>query len=93
MHYVLIIHDVEDYAKWKAGFDEAADLRRDAGESDYQVLRSESDPNRIVHYSKWASLARAKSFFESDEVKAIREKLGVKAPTFHYLDELESGVA
>ncbi|MEO9600418.1 antibiotic biosynthesis monooxygenase [Parasphingorhabdus sp.] len=92
MNYVLIIHEVEDYAVWKKGFDQARDLRKSAGEIEYQILRYEDDPNRIVHFSKWHSLDQAKGFFESDKVNAIRNELGVKAPDFIYLDALESGI-
>jgi quinol monooxygenase YgiN len=91
MRYVLIIHEVDDYAVWKEGFDQASTLRKSAGEIEYQVLSYRDVPNKIVHLSKWQSLGQAKVFFESDEVDKIREKLGVKAPKFIYLDELESG--
>lgn len=91
MQFVLIIHEVEDYAAWKTGFDAAAELRKSAGEIEYQVLLDELDQNRVVHFSKWRSLQQAKSFFESDEVAAIRKKLGVKAPEFVYLNEVARG--
>lgn len=91
MNYVLIIHEVDDYAKWKVGFDKASGIRKAAGEISYQVLRFENESNRVVHYSKWQSLDKARGFFESEEVAAIRASLGVKAPEFNYLQELESG--
>jgi len=91
MHYVLITHEVNDYAAWKKGFDRAHDLRKSAGEIAYQILRYEVDANRVVHFSKWQSLDRAKAFFESDKVKDIRKELGVKNPKFVYLNELEAG--
>ena len=65
MEYVLIIHEVEDYGAWKIIFDNAASIRKDAGEQSYQVLRYEKDPNKIVHFSKWSSISSAKQFFES----------------------------
>ena len=37
--HVLIIHEVADYAAWKAVFDDAAGLRRDAGERAYRAPR------------------------------------------------------
>ena len=92
MTYVLITHEVIDYAAWKAGFDQASDLRKSAGEIEYQVLRFENDPNKIVHFSKWQSQDQAKEFFESDKVKEIRKELGVKDPVFVYLEELEQGM-
>ncbi len=92
MQYVLIIHEVEDYAVWKRIFDNAAQLRKDAGEISYQLLKFEADANNIVHLSRWNSLQNAREFFESKQLIEIRKQAGVKAPNFVYLDELESGV-
>ena len=91
MQYVLIIHEVADYANWKKIFDAAADIRREAGERSYQVLKYQDQPNKIVHFSAWTSIDAAKNFFESPELVEIREEAGVKAPDFIYLDQLESG--
>jgi heme-degrading monooxygenase HmoA len=88
----LIIHEVADYPAWKKIFDQAAALRKGAGEIAYQVLKYENDPNRIVHFSRWNSLKAAREFFESDQLVEIRARAGVKAPQFIYLDQLESGV-
>lgn len=91
MPHVLIIHEVADYAAWKKIFDAAAGIRRDAGERSYQVLKFQGDPNRIVHFSVWTSIDDAKRFFESPELVKIRAEAGVKAPDFHYLEQLEAG--
>ena len=90
--HVLIIHEVADYAAWKLVFDDAAGIRREAGEISYQLLKSETDANRIVHFSRWRSLAAARAFFESPRLEEIRRQAGVKAPEFLYLQALESGV-
>lgn len=37
MEYVLIIHEVEDYAAWKAVFDDAATIRKNASEQSYKL--------------------------------------------------------
>jgi quinol monooxygenase YgiN len=91
MPHVLIVHEVADYSTWKEIFDHAADIRRDAGERSYQVLRYENDPNKIVHFSEWTSIANARAFFESPQLIKIREAAGVKTPEFIYLEMLESG--
>ena len=91
MQYVLIIHEVADYPAWKAVFDGASDIRRDAGERSYQVLRYQNDPNRIVHFSAWTSIADARLFFESPKLVKIRLDAGVKSPDFIYLEQLEAG--
>jgi heme-degrading monooxygenase HmoA len=88
---VLIIHEVADYAHWKAAFDAAAGLRRDAGEVSHQLLVFDNDANKVVHFSEWTSLAAARAFFQSAEVAEIRRKAGVKEPEFCYLERLEEG--
>nr|QQZ49406.1 antibiotic biosynthesis monooxygenase [Phenylobacterium glaciei] len=60
--HVLILHEVADYPAWKAVFDEAAALRKAAGELSFQVLAQDDDANRIVHFSRWTSLERARTF-------------------------------
>ena len=91
MQYVLIIHEVADYPAWKAVFDNAAGIRREAGERSYQVLKYENDPNRIVHFSAWTSIQDAKNFFESPRLVKIRADAGVRSPEFIYLDQIEAG--
>jgi quinol monooxygenase YgiN len=92
MQHVLIIHEVDAYPVWKAVFDQAADIRKIAGEISYQLLRYDNDANIIVHFSEWSSLDSARRFFESPGLAEIRRKAGVKAPEFIYLQEIERGV-
>jgi quinol monooxygenase YgiN len=92
MQHVLIIHEVADYAAWKKIFNQAAGIRKEAGERSYQVLRYENDPNKIVHFSAWTSIADARAFFESPRLVKIREEAGVKAPEFIYLEQVDSGI-
>lgn len=92
MQHVLIIHEVESYPAWKAVFDQAADIRKEAGEISYQLLRYDNDANHIVHFSAWSSLDSARRFFESPALVEIRKNAGVKSPDFIYLQALEQGV-
>ncbi len=89
MKYVLIIHEVEDYQKWKQIFDDAAAIRKEAGEISYQLLKFELGANQIVHFSAWTSIENAKMFFESPRLVQIRKEAGVKAPQFIYLEKIE----
>ena len=64
MQFVLIIHEVADYAAWKAVFDMVAAIRREAGDIAYKVLKYDNDPNRIVHSpagALWATRGRSSS--------------------------------
>ncbi len=92
MTFVLIVHQVDDYPAWKAVFDNAAGIRKAAGEISFQVLTADTDANRVVHFSRWTSLDAARGFFESDELVEIRRQAGVHAPDFTYLEERDHGV-
>lgn len=92
MQHVLIIHEVDSYPAWKAVFDQAADIRKNAGEISYQLLRYDTNANTIVHFSEWSSLENARRFFESLELVKIRKNAGVKSPEFIYLHEIERAV-
>ncbi|NOT97642.1 MAG: antibiotic biosynthesis monooxygenase [Sideroxydans sp.] len=92
MQHVLIIHEVESYPTWKLVFDQAADIRKRAGEISYQLLKYDNNANNIVHFSEWTSLENARRFFESEALIEIRKKAGVKAPNFIYLQEIERNV-
>ncbi len=92
MHYVLIIHEVENYHLWKQVFDKASTMRKLAGEVSYQLLRFGNDANTIVHFSVWTSLENAREFFESPTLVEIRKVAGVKMPNFIYLEEIERGI-
>ncbi len=88
--FVIITHEVESFIQWKKIFDDALDIRLKAGEISFKVLNEKSNSNNIVHLSEWNSLENAKEFFESDLVKSIRQKAGVKNPHFVYLEEQDS---
>ncbi len=92
MKHVLIIHEVENYVAWKQVFDNAAEMRKQAGEISFQVFKYDNEPNKIVHLSIWDEIENAKQFFNLPRLVKIRAEAGVKSPEFIYLDLLEAGV-
>ena len=80
-----------DYPAWKRVFDEAARLRRAAGERHYQALRHDDGASQIVHFSEWTSLAAVRCLSESPQLVEIRRRAGVRQPVFRYLELLEAG--
>lgn len=84
MQHVLIMHEVASYPAWKAVFDQASAMRKQAGEISYQLLRYDNQANRIVHFSEWSSLDAARRF-ESPELVEIRRKAGVQAPELVFI--------
>lgn len=87
MQYVLIIHKIEDYDKWRPVFDEHMESRRDSGSKEAHVFRSADNPDEIVILYKWDNLDNAKKFFASSDLKAKMESAGLKGmPNIHFLE-------
>ena len=88
MAHMLIIHRVEDYAKWHAGFDSKRDLRRENGEQFAQVFRNADDPNNLVLLFGWDNLDNARRYAQDPRLKAAMQEAGVSGPPqIVFLDE------
>lgn len=74
---VLVSHQVADFDRWKAGFDEHEETRRAAGIVGHHVNRADDDPNRVSIYLAVADIEKAKAFSESQELKDYMAGLGV----------------
>ena len=78
MVYIHVRHNVEDYAKWKEGFDTHAAARQAAGATDETyVMRNVDDPNDITVIISWSDLEKARSFTKSASLKEAMQKAGV----------------
>ena len=81
MTYIYVRHNVEDYAKWKEGFDTHAAARQAAGATDeVYVMRNVDDPNEITSILGWNDLEKAKTFTQSASLKEAMQKAGVTGP-------------
>ncbi len=87
MSYILVRHQVSDYAKWRTVFDEHESTRKAAGSKAGHVLRSANNPNELSILLEWDSHERARQFAESDDLRNIMESAGVVGrPDIYYLD-------
>ncbi len=93
MPYVLAArHKVEDYAKWKSGFDGDIEMRKAAGEKSYQIFRTKDDPNNLVILFEWDTMDNARKLMESDELGEKMKQAGVVGPPdIYFLEEVEKG--
>ncbi len=90
MTYVLIIHSVEDYAKWKIMFDEHRGVRKAKGSRGASILSNQNVSNQIVVITEWDDMESAKNFAEAEDFKILMEKSGVIGlPAVYYLEEIE----
>ncbi|MFN2195725.1 MAG: antibiotic biosynthesis monooxygenase [Anaerolineales bacterium] len=89
MASMLIQHEVKDYAEWKKVYDSVAEMRTANGELSDKIYRDDSTPNNLTVIFKWNSLANAKKYAHSPELKAAMEKAGVVGkPEIYFLNEV-----
>ncbi len=74
---MLTMFQVEDFAKWKVGFMEAASLRTAAGAKSAQAFQQTENPKMVVVITEWESLEKAKSFSQSPALREAQQKSGV----------------
>ena len=80
MPYMLVQHEVEDFAKWKVAFDAFADLRKSNGEQSVQLFQDAQNPNAITALFGWDSVENAQKYAQSPELKAGMQEAGVTGP-------------
>jgi len=86
---LLIRHKVEDYAAWKAVFDEEAISRRANGSRGGWLFRGVADPNEVLVLLAWDDLDRARWFADSDDLREAMARAGVTEPTeIWFLEEV-----
>ena len=70
--------EVEDFTKWKAGFNGAEGLRKSAGAKNAQVFQGEGNPKLVAVIIEWDNLENAKKFIQNPVLKETQQKAGVK---------------
>lgn len=80
MAYMLVTHQVEDFAKWKDVFDEVKPLRDEAGEVSAAIFQDASNPNTVTGLFEWDNLENARAYAASPNLKAAMQKAGVTSP-------------
>lgn len=90
MAYLLVRHKVNDFSKWKSGFDAHESTRKKSGSKGGYLFRNEDDPNEVIVVLKWDDLEKARKFANSEDLKEKMEKLGViDKPDVFFLDDVE----
>jgi len=77
---MFVRHEVADYATWKKGYDGFRATQKKLGVVAQAVYQSTDNPNDVTVTHDFHSLAKAKAFAASPDLKAAMEKSGVKGP-------------
>lgn len=86
---VFVRHKVKNYAKWKAVFDAFKGNRKAGGEKSAKIGNIAGSPNNLCVVFGWDSVANAKAFMKSKELRAAMAEAGVrdKPDIFIYEDK------
>lgn len=91
MLIVTITHPVEDYARWRAGFDGFEGPRRASGTKFERVLQDVNDPNLITVLMGFDTREQADAFLGLPGLKEAMTNAGVAAPPeFRFMNEVGS---
>lgn len=80
MIYVLVRFSVEDLAKWKAVFEEAAGLRKNFGSMGVRAYSKADNSNEIMVVGQYADKDKAMQMFQSQEFREVTQRAGMKGP-------------
>lgn len=90
MYFVTVRIKFEDYAKWKAVFDQAIGLRRSYGSMGVRIFRDTDQDNEVTILGEYEDLEKARQLFHSQEFRDAIRQAGVSAPPeVTYLDEVD----
>ncbi len=89
MIHVLVRFTVEDLAKWKPVFEEAASLRKNFGSMGVHAFSKADSPNEVVILGEYSDKEKAMQMFQSQEFREATARAGVKGPPeVTFLDEV-----
>jgi hypothetical protein len=88
MIYLYLRQTVEDYARWKEGFDNHVSARQASGATgEAFVMRTIDEPNEITVLLGWNDLKKALAFTKSVSLKEAMQKAGiVGSPEIRFLE-------
>jgi quinol monooxygenase YgiN len=90
--HLHVAFKVNDYARWKQGYDASRELRKTSGELSFKVFRNVDDPNTVTVLSVQESAERVQAFLESPDMRQRMEASGItQMGQMLLLEEMDSG--
>jgi quinol monooxygenase YgiN len=91
--HVHVAFRVEDYTRWKTGYDASAEQRKASGEISFSIYQNADDPNIVSVFSVQQSAERVKAFINSPDLRDRMKSAGVvEMGKMYILKETDSGV-
>ena len=90
MAWIHVRHRVEDYPKWKEGFDSTADFKRSLGWKGYRLFAIEGDNTNVLVMEEFDTEEQAREFLSSDYLREAMGRAGVSSePELQVVEVLE----
>src|SRR5215204_1804866 len=90
MAWIHVRHRVEDYPKWKEGFDSTADFKRSLGWKGYRIFAIEGDNTNVLVMEEFDTEEQAREFLSSDHLREAMGRAGVRGePDIQVVEVLE----
>jgi hypothetical protein len=77
MATIFVRHTVSDYKAWRKGYDDFDKTRKGMGATAHAVYQSADNPNDITVTHDFATVAAAKAFAASADLKKAMQSAGV----------------
>jgi hypothetical protein len=78
MVYINLRLNLEDYDKWRTGFDSKEDFRRASGSTGVkQIYRDVDQPNTVTLILEWENAEKAQAFLNDPMLKQVMQSIGV----------------
>ena len=86
---IINSHKVENFGKWKQGFEAGASMRKQLGITIKGVFQAAEDENHVTVISEMPSAEIAKAILSSTELRAAEQQSGViSTPEIKVLNQI-----
>lgn len=75
--WMMVQHEVADYAAWREVFDGGLETRRSAGELQFEILKMPGPPDTVLAIFEWEGAEAALAFVNDPFVRAAMQSAGV----------------
>ena len=90
--HVHVGFKVDNYERWKEGYDASIGQRKAAGEISFQVFRNVDDPNIVTVLSVQESAEKVQAFMDSPDLKERMKAAGItQMGQMLIIEEMDSG--
>jgi heme-degrading monooxygenase HmoA len=79
MAYLFVKHTVNNFNHWKTVYDAMSSTRNNYGSLGSRVMRGAQDPNQVVVLEEYQTLAGARAWAESSELRVAMGHAGVNS--------------